>query len=165
MPRNYSDGDRIPKASAAARVFHGERRSLRERFGGLRNIPLFLKLVWQTSPSMMATQSLLRFVRALLPVATLYVGKLIIDEVVLLAKTPHPADDVGEWLAQGWLNRILWLLALEFGLAVMSDVLGRTLSLLDALLSDRFSTATSLRLMEHAASLDLEDFEDSELQD
>ncbi len=42
MPRNYSDGDRIPKASAAARVFHGERRSLRERFGGLRNIPLFL---------------------------------------------------------------------------------------------------------------------------
>jgi len=48
---------------------------------------------------------------------------------------------------------------------VLSDVLGRTVSLLDSLLSDRFSTATSLRLMEHAAELDLEDFEDSELQD
>ncbi len=57
------------------------------------------------------------------------------------------------------------LLALEFGLAVLSDVLGRTVSLLDSLLSEQFSNATSLRLMEHAATLDLEDFEDSELQD
>ncbi|MGZ9074206.1 MAG: ABC transporter ATP-binding protein, partial [Burkholderiaceae bacterium] len=32
-------------------------------------------------------------------------------------------------------------------------------------LSERFSNETSLRLMEHAATLDLEDFEDSELQD
>ena len=58
-----------------------------------------------------------------------------------------------------------WLLVLEFGLAVLSDVLGRAVSLLDSLLSERFSNETSLRLMEHAATLDLEDFEDSELQD
>ena len=72
MPRNYSMGARTPKASAAERVAaHTERRSLRERFGGLRNVPPFLRLVWQTSPWMMATQAVLRFVRALLPVATL----------------------------------------------------------------------------------------------
>ena len=59
----------------------------------------------------------------------------------------------------------LVLLALEFGLAVLSDVLGRAVSLLDSLLSEQFSNETSLRLMEHAATLDLEDFEDSELQD
>ena len=63
------------------------------------------------------------------------------------------------------LDRIGWLLALEFALAVLSDVLGRAVSLLDSLLSERFSNETSLRLMEHAATLDLEDFEDSELQD
>ena len=63
------------------------------------------------------------------------------------------------------LDRIGWLLALEFALAVVSDVLGRFVSLLDSLLSERFSNETSLRLMEHAATLDLEDFEDSELQD
>jgi len=158
-------GSRTPKASAADRVVHGERRSLRERFGGLRNVPPFLQLVWQTSPSMTLAEALLRFVRALLPVATLYVGKLIIDEVVLLAKAPHPPDDLREWLASGLLDRIAWLLALEFALAVASDALGRTVSLLDALLSERFSNVTSLRLMEHAATLDLEDFEDSELQD
>ena len=165
MPRNYSMGARTPKATAADRVAHSERRSLRERFGGLRNVPPFLRLVWQTSPSMMLAQSVLRFIRALLPVATLYVGKLIIDEVVLLSTTPHPADNLSAWFANGWLDRILWLLAIEFGLAVVSDVLGRTVSLLDSLLSERFSNATSLRLMEHAATLDLEDFEDSELQD
>jgi ATP-binding cassette subfamily B protein len=38
-------------------------------------------------------------------------------------------------------------------------------SLVDGLLSERFANATSVRLMEHAATLDLEDFEDSELQD
>src|SRR5690242_15908832 len=132
---------------------------------GMRNIPPFLALVWHTSPPMMLGEAGLRVVRALLPVVTLYVGKLIIVEVVLLAKTPHPGNDLGTWLDSGALDRIVSLLALEFGLAVLSDVLGRTASLLDSLLSEQFSNATSLRLMEHAATLDLEDFEDSELQD
>ena len=101
----------------------------------------------------------------MLPVATLYVGKLIIDEVVLLVQAPGAPDDLEQWIASGLLDRIGWLLALEFGLAVLSDVLGRAVSLLDSLLSERFSNETSLRLMEHAATLDLEDFEDSELQD
>ena len=59
--------------------------------------------------------------RALLPVATLYVGKLIIDEVVLLSKAPHPPDDLRQWLASGLLDRIAWLLAFEFALAVADD--------------------------------------------
>ena len=171
MPRNYSMGARTgkaTKATAAERVQHqhAERRTLRERMSGIRNIPPFIALVWQTSRPMMLGEALLRAVRALLPVATLYVGKLIIDEVVLLTKSPHPAtDDLASWLAGGMLDRILWLLALEFGLAVLSDVLGRTVSLLDSLLAEKFSNETSLRLMAHAATLDLEDFEDSELQD
>jgi len=133
--------------------------------GALRNLPPFLRLVWQTSAALTLSQGLLRVLRALLPVVTLYVGKLIIDEVVLLAGAPSANDTLREWLASGALDRIGWLLALEFALAVASDVLGRVVSLLDSLLSERFSNETSLRLMEHAATLDLEDFEDSELQD
>jgi ATP-binding cassette subfamily B protein len=104
-------------------------------------------------------------VRALLPVATLFVGKLIIDEVVMHAQAPGTPGTLGEWFASGRLDRLLWLLAAEFGLAVLSDVLGRLVSLFDSLLSEQFSNTTSVRLMEHAATLDLEDFEDSELQD
>jgi ATP-binding cassette subfamily B protein len=138
---------------------------LRERFGALRNLPPFLKLIWRTSPSLTGSDLTLRLVRALLPVATLYVGKLIIDEVIRLAGTPGVPPHLRDWLASGLLGHLGWLLAAEFGLAVLSDGLGRLVSLLDSLLSEQFTNATSVRLMEHAATLDLEDFEDSELQD
>ena len=115
--------------------------SIRERVGALRNLPPFLKLVWQTSPAIGVALIVLRLVRALLPVATLYVGALIIDAVV----RGIPSGDFGP----------IWrLLALEFGLAVLSDILGRGVSLLDSVLGERFSIATSLRLMQHAATLD-----------
>jgi ATP-binding cassette subfamily B protein len=104
-------------------------------------------------------------VRALLPVATLYVGKLIIDEVVRLASSATAPADLSSWLASGMLHRLGALLLMELALAILADVLGRVVSLLDSLLSERFTNATSIQLMEHAATLDLEDFEDSELQD
>ncbi|MFZ2491727.1 MAG: ABC transporter ATP-binding protein [Thermoanaerobaculia bacterium] len=122
-------------------------------------------MVWRTSPSLTGWNLSLRIVRALLPVATLYVGKLIIDEVVALSSSGRVPADLGEWFASGLFERLLTLLLLEFLLAVVADILGRVVSLLDSLLSQRFSDATSMRLMEHAATLDLEDFEDSDLQD
>ena len=48
---------------------------------------------------------------------------------------------------------------------MLADVLGRVVSLIDSLLAERVSNASSVRLMEHAATLDLEDFEDAEFQD
>jgi ATP-binding cassette subfamily B protein len=140
-------------------------KTFRERLGALRNLPPFLKLVWQTSPGIAIAQGSLRLLRALLPVAALYVGALIIDEVVRLTRAPSPGATLSQWYASGMLGHIAFLLALEFGLAVVSDILGRGISLLDSLLSEKLSTATSVRLMEHAARLDLEDFEDSEFQD
>src|SRR5687767_6036540 len=164
MPKNYSMGGRAA-SSAPGEPPPLERQSWRQRLGALRNLPPFLKLVWRTSPALALGQGLLRLVRALLPVAALFVAKLIIDEVILLARDHPDVHDPREWLEKGWLDRIGWLLAIELGLAVLSDVLGRAVSLFDSLLSERFSNETSLRLMAHAATLDLEDFEDSELQD
>src|SRR5688500_1105797 len=140
-------------------------QSWRERVGALRNLPPFLQLVWHTSRALTLGTLLLRLVRALLPVVTLFVGKLIIDEVIVLAQTPGPPQTLRGWYTSGLVDRLLWLLAAELALAVLSDVLGRAVSLLDSLLSEQFSNTTSVRLMEHAATLDLEDFEDSELQD
>ncbi len=63
--------------------------------GALRNLRPFLLMVWRTSPGLMLSTLLLRLVRALLPVATLYVGKLIIDDVLLLVQMPArpPIDE------------------------------------------------------------------------
>jgi ATP-binding cassette, subfamily B, bacterial len=165
MPKIYTMGDRASTTKPGDTLPAPEGQSWRERLGALRNLPPFLKLVWRTSPALTLSQAVLRIARALLPVATLYVGKLIIDEVVLLAQVPPAGDDLRQWIASGLLDHIGWLLALEFGLAILSDILGRAVSLLDSLLSEQFSNETSLRLMQHAATLDLEDFEDSELQD
>ena len=70
--------------------------SFKERFGALRTLRPFIAMVWRTSPSLTAASLLLRLVRALLPVVTLYVGKLIIDDVVLLVQMPDkPGDAAG----------------------------------------------------------------------
>ena len=137
----------------------------RERLGALGNVPRFVGLVWRTSRWLTFLSLALRMVRALQPVAALYVGKLIIDEVVrLIGLSGTPTTLVG-WWESGLANHLLVLLGIEFGLAVLSDILGRIVSLADSLLSEMFTNRTSVRLMEHAATLDLEDFEDSEIQD
>ena len=137
---------------------------LRQRFDAIRNIAPFLRGIWATSPGLTLASLGLRLVRALLPVATLYVGKLIIDEAVRLVGLSTVHALLPAWHA-GQLDPLLALLGLEFGLAIGSDLLGRLAGYADALLSERFTNATSIRLMEHAATLDLEDFEDADLQD
>ena len=139
--------------------------SVRERFDALRNLRPFLAQIWATSPALTLATLGLRLLRALLPVAMLYVGKLIIDEAVRLVGLDTGLATPMAWWDSGLLRPLAGLLALEFGLAVVSDVLGRIVALVDQLLSERFTNATSIRLMQHAATLDLEDFEDSELQD
>jgi ATP-binding cassette subfamily B protein len=139
--------------------------SLRERAAALRHLPRLFVLVWRTSPALATSQALLRLVRAMVPLATLYVGKLIIDEVVRLAQLPPVAGDLQAWIASGRLDTLMLWIGVELGLMVGSDVIGRVVGLLDSLLAEKFGNYMSLELMKHAATLDLEDFEDSELQD
>jgi ATP-binding cassette subfamily B protein len=140
-------------------------QSFRERVGALGNLAPFLKQIWETSPPLTVAGIAFRVVRAVLPVATLYVGKLIIDEALRLTGLELGDAGLSEWLSSGELTALIRLLLFELGLAVLSDVLGRVVALIDALLSERFNNAASVRLMQHAATLDLEDFEDSEIQD
>ena len=162
MPRQYSMGGRASRRPAEAPT---EALSLRERFAALRNVPPFLRSIWQTSHWLTLSSIVLRLLRALLPVVTLYVGKLIIDEVTRLIREGGMHADLSQWLANGTLHHLWMLLALEFVLAVSADLLGRIVSMCDSLLTELYSNSTSVRLMEHAASLDLEDFEDADLQD
>ncbi len=138
--------------------------SFRERVDAMRNLPPFLRQVWQTSRWLTLASLGLRLVRALMPVAMLYVGKLIIDEAVRLAGA-GPMPPLADALSSGHLTTLLELLLLELAIAIGSDLLGRLISYADSLLSELFTNATSVRLMEHAAELDLEDFEDPDLQD
>ena len=137
---------------------------LRQRFSAMRNIPPFLREIWNTSKPLTLATIALRVVRAFLPVTMLYIGKLIIDEAVRLIGLHVPSEFLSAWHS-GELNHLAWLIGIEFAMAIVSDLLGRLVGYVDTLLSERFTNATSIRLMEHAATLDLEDFEDADLQD
>jgi len=128
--------------------------TLKEKFAALKNLPRFFRLVWDTNHYYFILNILLRLIRSTIPVSILYIGKLIIDEVIFLARN-HSAD-----------HSYLWkLVAVEFLLAIISDALVRATSLVDSLLGDRFALHTSVKIMEHAATLDLDQFEDSEFYD
>ena len=127
--------------------------TLKERFSALGNLPQFFKLVWQTSPLLTLINAVLRIVRSAIPVALLYVAKLIIDQVVQLNHTP------------GSHNNLWQLVAVEFGLAILSDGLSRATNLVDSLLGDLFSNHSSTKIMQHAAILDLDQFENSTFYD
>ncbi len=139
-------------------------QSFRARWSALRNIGPFLRMVWRASPALMLTSLVLRLMRAVLPIAALWFGKLIIDEVVRLSGLGGPTTLTG-WATAPETRALMLYLAAEFGLAVLSDLLTRSSGLIDALLSQRLTISSSVRLMEHAATLDLEDFEDAEFQD
>ncbi len=119
----------------------------RERLTALKNVPPLIRMVWDTSPALTAASLCLRLIGSLIPIASLYVAKLIIDRVVV-SVTQHTAVDV-------------WpLLGLELLLAVAADALSRATNLCDSLLGDRFTNVISIRMMEHANRLDLVSFED-----
>ncbi len=140
---------------AAAPKAADEKKSLREQMGALKNLPKFFRLIWNTSKRMTIGNILLRLVKSSLPLAMLYVGKLIIDEVIRLIDVSGERD-----LSYLWI-----LVATELGLALVSDLINRGITLLDSLLGDLFSNKTSVTLIEHAATLDLAQFEDATFYD
>ena len=152
-------GVRSGRAAADALPF-------RERLGALKYLPPLFRLVWTTSPRLTAATVALRLVRAFVPVAVLYIGKLVVDEVVRVAGT---GGLTGAFSLEAWTSGPLAtlgaLLLAEFGLALLTDLLSRATALADSLLGDLFTNETSVRLMEHAAALDLAHFEDADFYD
>jgi ATP-binding cassette subfamily B protein len=129
-------------------------RGWRERLAALRYLPALLGLVWETNRGLTLTMIVLRLLRAFVPVASLWAAKLIIDAVVELARTP------GASLTPLWR-----VVALELAIVVTGEILARASSLVESLLGDLFSNHISVRLMRHAATLDLAQFEDPEFYD
>ena len=122
-------------------------------------------MVWRASPGLLLITLTLRVIRAVLPVAALWFGKLIIDEVVRLSALSDGPATLSGWATSSEITLLAIYVGAEFALAVLSDLLSRIGGLVDSLLSERLTMSSSIRLMEHAATLDLEDFEDAEFQD
>ena len=121
----------------------------RERLSALRNVPAVLKIVWDSGPAVVVFGLIARLFAALLPVALLWITKLIIDGIVHAVSTHQPVQP-----------RFWWLVATEFLLAVLASVLNRAIDYSDSLLADKYTRHVSIKVMDHAAGLDLTAYED-----
>jgi ATP-binding cassette, subfamily B, bacterial len=121
----------------------------RERLSALRNVPAVLSIVWDSGPAVVVFGLVSRLLAALLPVALLWITKLIIDGIVHAVSTHQPVQP------QFW-----WLVATEFSLAVLTSVLTRAIDYSDSLLADKYTRHVSIQVMNHAAGLDLLAYED-----
>jgi len=129
-----------------------------ERLQALRYVPPLLKLVYQTHRRYTAAILALRALRSLVPLAVLWIGKLIIDGVIA-AMRAHAGGQPLDWRYLGGL------VLLELGIGVLGEILARLSALLESLLGDLFSNRISVRLMQHAATLDIAQYEDAETYD
>ncbi len=120
-----------------------------DRISALRNVPAVLNIVWDSGPAVVVFGLVSRLFSSVLPVVLLWITKLIIDGIVHAVST-HQAVQPGFW----------WLVAAEFSLAVLNSVLIRTIDYSDSLLADKYTRHVSIRVMNHAAGLDLLTYED-----
>ncbi len=126
----------------------------RDRFQALQNIPPVLVLLWESGRLLVTGSVVLRTLSAIVPVSLLWVTKLIVDAVVAASKgTPPPG------------GTIFRLLAAQFALAAFGVAAGRGIDYLDARIADEYSRTASLRIMDHAAKLDLARLEDPAFHD
>jgi ATP-binding cassette subfamily B protein len=106
-------------------------------------------MFWDSAPSCVGFSLIFRLVASLIPLGTLLITRLIINGVV--AYVSHNQQ----------LPAHFWLLVVaDFGLAGASVLLTRSVDYLDEVLAGRFTMYSSLRIMKHAAELDLASYED-----
>ena len=120
-----------------------------ERLNALRKVPPVFRMVWDSAPEVVISSLLVRLTMATIPVALLWVGRIIIDAV-----------DRHNWYHSALPHYFWWLVGLEFALACLTAILGRLVDFCDTVLADKFTRRISTQIMEHASSLDLMRYED-----
>src|SRR2546425_8593962 len=103
-----------------------------ERLQALRYVTPLLRMVYQTHRGYTVSIVLLRLLRGVVPLAVLWIGKLIIDGVIGAVQSAGGGRPVA-WEA------LALLVSLEFLIAVVGEALARASALLESLLGDLFS--------------------------
>ncbi|MEL4307873.1 ABC transporter ATP-binding protein [Joostella sp. CR20] len=128
--------------------------SIKDSFNALKYIPRFSSEIWKTHKVMYTTNTIARLINAFAPVVLLWVGKLIIDEIILQIN----ATDKDFTL--------LWkYVALELGVALISDLISRLITLTDGLLGDLYANKSSVTIIKKTNEIEISQLEDPEFYD
>lgn len=159
-----------PEPEGEPKDLRGRLRAARAAAAGtLAALPRVLHLVWEASPALTLGLGLVTVLSGVVPAATAYTAKLLIN-AVLHAIQVHltGAADRGQ-LALPLVRLpittttgvIVELAALQFAIFALSSLFGTVRNITQQLLQERVSLRIQLMVMEHAATLDLQFFEDS----
>ncbi len=128
---------------------------LRQFFGVFQYSRRALELVWATHRGLAVGIAGLTVAQGVLPPAMAYVGKLIVDAVVLAAQTGAAADQA---------DALRWVAA-EAALVVLLTVVRRGVGVCQSLLRALLGHRVNVMILEKALTLDLEHFEDAAFYD
>lgn len=131
-----------------------KKTNIKSSFNALVYIPRFFKEIWKVNKKLFLLSAFCRLIGALIPVVILWIGKLIIDEIILQISLEHPD------------YYMLWsYVAAEFALVILSDLISRAISLTDGLLGDAYNIATSVTIIKKTNQINISLLEDSEFYD
>ncbi|GGW57993.1 ATP-binding cassette subfamily B protein [Winogradskyella epiphytica] len=131
-----------------------KKTNIKSSFNALVYIPRFFREIWSVNKKLFLVSAFCRLIGALLPVIILWVGKLIIDEIILQVSLDNP-DYTSLWT----------YVAAEFALIILSDLISRAISLTDGLLGDEYNIATSITIIKKTNQINIGLLEDSEFYD
>ncbi len=122
-------------------------------------------LVWSASPLLTIGLATATILAGIVPAATAYVAKLLIDAVVrgitIAANPSLPSTmPVGPWSLDA-TGAVIVLAAVQFGIFALSSFLSTLRNVTQQLLQERVTLGIQLRIMDRASRLDLAFFEDS----
>jgi len=123
-----------------------------------RDLRATLALVWATDPRQTALIGALSLAQAFVPAASLWVAKLLLDAVAQ-AVTGGFAGEAEAFA------RLAGLLAIQVGIGMLGSLLTTLQTATQDLLGDALQHAISRRILDKAAGLELERFEDADTYD
>ena len=131
-----------------------KKTSIKSSFNALVYIPRFFKEIWRVNKRLFLLSAFCRLLGALFPVIILWIGKLIIDEIILQISLDAPD------------YTLLWTyVAAEFTLVILSDLVSRAISLTDGLLGDEYNITSSVTIIKKTNQINISLLEDSEFYD
>jgi ABC-type multidrug transport system fused ATPase/permease subunit len=147
-----------PKAAPTGHRDEPERPQLRHFLALFEYTGRAFQLVFDTSRSITLWLAALSAVSGLLPAVIAYVGKLIVDGVVLASQSKASASASSD-------GSVLSYVVLELGLVVLLAAAQRGLGVCESLLRALLGQRVNELILEKALTLTLSDFEDSEFYD
>jgi ATP-binding cassette subfamily B protein len=130
--------------------------SLRDAIARLSNLPRAFRLIWAAASSLTLVWAILLVVQGLLPVATIYLSRLLIDRLVAALSA------VGSWERVGL---ILFPVILLIGVTILSELLQSVAGWLRAAQSEFIQDHINGLIHEKSVAVDMAFYESAEYHD